>query len=183
MENGRFRSRRTRNPLIRRSPDQSELLVPLRFPGNETKIVEADHLVSGSLWTAAGNVGGTGTKHSFQTEAGNRSHVPNSLASLDRREPLAGTARGSPSPAIPADGRGLIIRSSRSPSRMRVVLEAGQLEMLPNGKLAVSTRRGEVYLISNPLSDDPAKVTHERFAHGLHEVLGLAYREGWLYVT
>lgn len=64
-----------------------------------------------------------------------------------------------------------------------VVLEAGALEMLPNGKLAVSTRRGEVYLITNPLSDDPAKVTYERFAHGLHEVLGLAYRDGWLYVT
>ncbi|AGA29916.1 DUF7133 domain-containing protein [Singulisphaera acidiphila] len=64
-----------------------------------------------------------------------------------------------------------------------VVLEAGALEMLPDGKLAVATRRGEIFLVANPLSDDPAKVKFERFAHGLHEVLGLAYRDGWLYVT
>jgi glucose/arabinose dehydrogenase len=64
------------------------------------------------------------------------------------------------------------------------VLEAGALEMMPDGKLAVSTRRGEIYLVANPLSDDPAKPPKfERFAHGLHEILGLAYRDGWLYAT
>ncbi len=65
-----------------------------------------------------------------------------------------------------------------------VILEAGALEWMPDGKLAVSTRRGEIYLVANPLAADPA---HEskfvRFASGLHEVLGLAYRDGWLYVT
>lgn len=65
-----------------------------------------------------------------------------------------------------------------------IVLEAGALEMLPDGKLAVSTRRGEIYLVTNPHSDDPAKPPKfERFAHGLHEVLGLAYRDGWIYAT
>ena len=45
------------------------------------------------------------------------------------------------------------------------VLEAGALEMMPDGKLAVSTRRGEIYLVANPLSDDPTKPpTFERFA-------------------
>jgi glucose/arabinose dehydrogenase len=65
-----------------------------------------------------------------------------------------------------------------------VILEAGALEWMPDGQLAVSTRRGEIYLVSNPLSNDPARESKfTRFAHGLHEVLGLAQRGGWLYVT
>src|SRR3989440_3107756 len=63
------------------------------------------------------------------------------------------------------------------------VLEAGAIEVLPDGKVAVGTRRGEVWLIENAYADDPEKVKFRRFAHGLHEVLGLAYKDGWLYVT
>src|SRR4051812_32005007 len=33
-----------------------------------------------------------------------------------------------------------------------VVLESGAVELLPDGRLAASSRRGEIYLISNPLS-------------------------------
>src|SRR4051794_38284777 len=65
-----------------------------------------------------------------------------------------------------------------------VVLEAGALEMMPDGKLAVATRRGEICLVENPTANDPARdARFVRFAYGLHEVLGLAYRDGWLYVT
>ena len=65
-----------------------------------------------------------------------------------------------------------------------IVLEVGALEMMPDGKLAGSTRRGEIYMVSNPDSKNPGKdVKFTRFAHGLHEVLGLAERKGWLYVT
>ena len=56
-------------------------------------------------------------------------------------------------------------------------------EMLPDGRLAVSSRRGEIYLVDNPQSEDPSQIKFHRFAHGLHEVLGLAYRDGWLYAT
>lgn len=63
-----------------------------------------------------------------------------------------------------------------------VVLEAGAIELLPDGRLAVSSRRGEIWLIENPFGQ-PAEMKFSRFAHGLHEVLGLAYRDGWLYVT
>jgi glucose/arabinose dehydrogenase len=63
------------------------------------------------------------------------------------------------------------------------VLEAGALEVLPDGKVAVGTRRGEIWLIDNAYDDDPQKAKFTRFAHGLHEVLGLAYKDGWLYVT
>jgi glucose/arabinose dehydrogenase len=63
------------------------------------------------------------------------------------------------------------------------VIEPGAIELLPDGKVAVGTRRGEVWLIDNAYDADPAKVKFVRFAHGLHEVLGLAYKDGWLYVT
>ena len=63
------------------------------------------------------------------------------------------------------------------------VLEAGAIEILPDGKVAVGTRRGEVWLIDNAYSADPGHAKFTRFAHGLHEVLGLAQKDGWLYVT
>lgn len=63
------------------------------------------------------------------------------------------------------------------------VLEVGALELLPDGRLAVATRRGEIWLVDRPFDVDPAQMGWRRFAHGLHEVLGLAYRDGWLYVT
>jgi glucose/arabinose dehydrogenase len=64
------------------------------------------------------------------------------------------------------------------------VLEAGALEVLPDGKVAVGTRRGEVWLIDNAYAEDPKEAKFSRFARGLHEVLGLAAsKDGWLYVT
>jgi glucose/arabinose dehydrogenase len=62
------------------------------------------------------------------------------------------------------------------------VLEAGAIEVMPDGKVAVGTRRGEIWMIDNAYTDDPKEAKFTRFAHGLHEVLGLAQKEGWLYV-
>lgn len=64
-----------------------------------------------------------------------------------------------------------------------VVLEVGAIEMLPDGRLAVSSRRGDIYMVQNPLADSPDKMTFKLFASGLHEVLGLAWRDGYLYAT
>ncbi len=64
-----------------------------------------------------------------------------------------------------------------------IVLEAGALAWMPDGRLAASTRRGEIYMIDNALHENVARVTFTPFADGLHEVLGLAERDGWLYVT
>jgi cytochrome c551/c552 len=58
------------------------------------------------------------------------------------------------------------------------ILEVGGLVTLPNGDLGISTRRGEVYIVENPTSKNPY---FRRFASGLHEVLGLAYKDGALY--
>jgi cytochrome c551/c552/glucose/arabinose dehydrogenase len=59
-----------------------------------------------------------------------------------------------------------------------ILLEVGGLTVLPNGDLGVSTRRGEVYIVENPTSSRPY---FRRFAYGLHEILGLAYKDGALY--
>ena len=65
----------------------------------------------------------------------------------------------------------------------REVLEAGAIDIMPDGKVAVGTRRGEIWLIDNAYADGPKQAKFSRFAHGLHEVLGLAAKDGWLYVV
>lgn len=63
-----------------------------------------------------------------------------------------------------------------------VSLEVGALELLPDERLAVATRRGEIWLVEHPFGPVEA-MRWSRWAHGLHEVLGLAWRDGWLYIT
>lgn len=64
-----------------------------------------------------------------------------------------------------------------------IVLEEGGMELLPNGDLAVATRRGEIYLVKNALTDPVEDVSFRLFADGLHEILGLDYKDGSLYAT
>ncbi len=64
-----------------------------------------------------------------------------------------------------------------------VVLEASSFQLLPDGRLAVASRRGEIWLISNPFAPQVKASQFQLFAQGLHEVLSLAYRDGWLYAT
>ncbi len=85
--------------------------------------------------------------------------------------------------AEPAPGENDFYRQFTFKLPPDVSLEVGALELLPDGRLAVSTRRGEIWLVDHPFTDDPAQCRWTRFAHGLHEVLGLASRDGWLYVT
>ncbi|MEQ1934724.1 MAG: hypothetical protein ABL962_12765, partial [Fimbriimonadaceae bacterium] len=63
-------------------------------------------------------------------------------------------------------------------------LEASGLAVLPDGKLAVAIRRGEVWILQHPLAEPPTAeaVGYKLFASGMHELLGLAYHEGDLYV-
>ena len=63
------------------------------------------------------------------------------------------------------------------------VLEAGAIEILADEKVAVGTRRGEIWMIENAYASDPAQAKFSRYAHGLHEILGLARKDDWLYVT
>lgn len=61
-----------------------------------------------------------------------------------------------------------------------IKMEASGLAMRPDGKLAVATRNGDVWLV--PLNGKEEKETR-RFASGLHEPLGLSWHDGSLYAT
>lgn len=62
-----------------------------------------------------------------------------------------------------------------------LLMEVGGLVSLPNGRLAVATRRGDVYLIDNPKSKSYKAPNYTLFASGLHEPLGLSYKDGALW--
>lgn len=63
-----------------------------------------------------------------------------------------------------------------------IKLEVGGISVLQDGRVAVSTRRGEIWMIQNPYmtSGEPH---YSRFASGLHETLGLNFRNGSFYAT
>lgn len=62
-----------------------------------------------------------------------------------------------------------------------IVLEAGAIQVMPNGQVAVSTRLGDIYKIDGAFETPPKNAKFTKFASGLHEVLGLALRGDWLY--
>ncbi len=63
-----------------------------------------------------------------------------------------------------------------------VYLEAGSFTTLPDGRIAIGTRRGEILLFSG-MDDDHPRPQVTRFASGLDEVFGLAFRDGAFYAT
>jgi len=101
---------------------------------------------------------------------------------------LAVAAPGRPAAVAAAEPvQGDFWRVEPVPTPPDAVMEVGALEWIPgrDGKpdlLAVATRRGEIWMAAG-VEGDLTKVTWRRFAEGLHEVLGLAWRDGWLYVT
>jgi cytochrome c551/c552 len=69
------------------------------------------------------------------------------------------------------------------PIPKEIYLEVGGLATMPDGRIAVSTRRGEIWIIENPYQKTNHQVHYKRFATGMHEVLGLAYRDGAFYCS
>ena len=61
-----------------------------------------------------------------------------------------------------------------------VVLEVGGLALTDEDKLGVSTRRGEVWVIDKPYGNSP---DYTRFASGMHEALGLNYKDKSFYLS
>ncbi len=64
-----------------------------------------------------------------------------------------------------------------------IILEVGGMDLLPDGSLAVCTRRGEVWIIENPYQSNGNPPEYRLFAEGLHEPLGLTYSDEAVYVT
>lgn len=63
-----------------------------------------------------------------------------------------------------------------------VPLKAGSFDILPDGRLAVGTRKGDVYFVSGAFDSPPAP-KYELFASGQDEIFGLAYHKGDIYIT
>lgn len=61
-----------------------------------------------------------------------------------------------------------------------VLLEVGGLAFNDKDQLGVSTRRGEVWVIDKPYGKNPV---YRRFAHGLHEPLGLNFKGNSFYLS
>ncbi|WP_038167468.1 large multi-functional protein [Verrucomicrobium sp. BvORR106] len=66
-----------------------------------------------------------------------------------------------------------------------VKLEASGLAVLPDGRLAVSVRKGEIWILDHPEADpaDAKAVGYHLYASGLHEPLGLLSHDGALYTV
>ncbi|MEM0914814.1 MAG: hypothetical protein AAGK09_09420 [Planctomycetota bacterium] len=68
------------------------------------------------------------------------------------------------------------------PTPEGVVFEAGAMTMMSDDRMAVATRRGDIYLVDHlfgPVDD----VTFTEFATGLDEPLGLVWKDDWLYAS
>jgi hypothetical protein len=91
---------------------------------------------------------------------------------LDRNFPKLNSAVASASTAEATHYRIITLDQPKD-----CVLEVGGLNFRPDGKLVACTRRGEVWLITNPDSENPEKVQWQRFASGLHETLGVTVED------
>ncbi len=67
------------------------------------------------------------------------------------------------------------------PTPEGVLLEVGGLTTFPDGRVAISTRRGDVWVVENPYMEGNSTPKFILFASGLHESLGLAYYQNALY--
>lgn len=61
-------------------------------------------------------------------------------------------------------------------------IEAGSFEVLPDNRLAIGTRRGDVFLVDGAFDENP-RTTFHRYASGMDEIFGMSYRDGAFFVT
>lgn len=61
-------------------------------------------------------------------------------------------------------------------------MRPGGLEFLPDGKLAVGTRRGDIYFITGAM-DSPPKPDYHLFATGQDEIFSLSWKDGAMTAT
>lgn len=100
----------------------------------------------------------------------------------------AGAVAAAPKKARPAGNAALkereefFYRMVTLPTPSNVMFEAGSLCFVSKTRLAAATRVGDVYMIDG-VFDEPPNPKYTLFASGLHEVLGLAWKDGWLYAT
>jgi cytochrome c551/c552 len=69
------------------------------------------------------------------------------------------------------------------PTPEHILLEVGGVATWPDGRISVCTRRGDVWVIENPYMQNGSQPVFKLFASGLHEALGLVYKDGSLYTA
>lgn len=62
------------------------------------------------------------------------------------------------------------------------VIEVSGIDILPGNKVAIASRRGDIFVGEDVFGEEP-NPKWTLFARGLHEVLGIAWKDGWLYAT
>ncbi len=63
-----------------------------------------------------------------------------------------------------------------------VPLKAGSFDILPDGRLVVGTRKGDVYFVEGAFEELPGPKYH-LFASGQDEIFGVAHKDGDIYIT
>jgi glucose/arabinose dehydrogenase len=63
------------------------------------------------------------------------------------------------------------------------VMEVSSIALMPDQKVAVATRRGDLWICTGAFENDLSHVTWSKFTSGLHEPLGMFWKDGWLYLT
>jgi hypothetical protein len=63
------------------------------------------------------------------------------------------------------------------------IMEIGSVALLPEQKVAVATRRGDIWICEGAYGEDLGKVTWKKFAQGQHEPFGMFWKDGWLWMT
>ncbi|WP_231741995.1 DUF7133 domain-containing protein [Stieleria varia] len=63
-----------------------------------------------------------------------------------------------------------------------MALEAGCFDVLPDNRLAIGTRRGEIFLVDGAFDENP-KTTFHQYAAGLDEVMGISFHDDAFTVT
>ncbi len=63
------------------------------------------------------------------------------------------------------------------------VMELGSIALMPEQEIAVTSRRGDLWICTGAYGNDLSQVKWRKFAEGLHEPLGMFWKDGWLYLT
>lgn len=69
------------------------------------------------------------------------------------------------------------------PTPENILLEVGGMTTLPDGRLALTTRRGDVWMVEDPYMRNSNLPSFKLFASGLHEPLGLSFKENSLFAA
>ncbi len=104
-------------------------------------------------------------------------------ASLAAAPPRSPTAATNALAEIERESRFYALETFPVPEGLK--LEPSGLASLPDGRLAIAIRKGEIWILDKPAGEKPslANIKYTRFASGLHEPLGLAWHSGALYTA